>query len=471
MGTSLRRRSIVGRLTLRAAAWAGALGVTLVALAVWQYWRVSVDALDVALLAEARSLAKEIAVTDEQLDIAVPLELRARVDNDRHYYGIFDVRSMRLDGSAPVAADGGPLPLVRTRAGYREVVVPGVGGTTVVVGRTMNAIRMDVRRLALSLLGASLVVVTLALPLTVWLRRQLARSLAQIDQTARALALGKAARVDIDQMDAEFAGIACVLNEAFDRLEAALAHERQLTSDVSHELRTPVATLVAETEWALAANRSTDDYRESLAVCARQARRMKDLTQSLLTLARIEAGTPGRRHDAVDLRAIVDEALTDMAPLARQRGISLQVEGHATVTGDGVQLRMLVSNLLSNAVRYNGADGSVAIRLQGANARVLLRVADTGPGLDPEQRARVFGRFWRADVSRSPRDGGSGLGLAISQAVAAAHGGSITCSAVEPHGLVFSVDLPDHAPAGDSAQATSPDDLHSQARGIERRAR
>jgi two-component system OmpR family sensor kinase len=185
---------------------------------------------------------------------------------------------------------------------------------------------------------------------------------------------------------------------------------------------------------------------------------MKDLTESLLTLARIEAGTIERRRDTVELRAIADDVVTDMQPLARDRDVSIQIDGHATVAGDGVQLRMLLSNLVSNAVRYNRRGGSVAIRLRRDDRRVELEVADTGPGLDAEQRARVFGRFWRADVSRSARDGGSGLGLAISKAVVIAHGGTIACRAVEPHGAAFAVVLPVGAAVRDDAgPGRSPD--------------
>jgi hypothetical protein len=110
---------------VRAAAWAGLLGLTLVTLAVWQYWRVSIEALDAAVLSEAHSLANQITVADDVLDIAVPIELRARLDNEQSYYAIFDARGERLDGSGSNPPGVGRLPLVRTRAGYREAIVPG----------------------------------------------------------------------------------------------------------------------------------------------------------------------------------------------------------------------------------------------------------------------------------------------------------------------------------------------------------
>ena len=431
------------RLSLRAAAWAGVLGLSLVTLAAWQYWRFSVGTLDQTLLAEARALSDQIAEVDGRLDIAVPFELRTRLDTDESYYAIFDAPGQRLDGSAPHPPENRPVPGHRTRAGYREATTAGPGGTTVLVGRSLASIRTDVRRLAVSLLGASLIVIVLALPLTVWLRRQLGQSIAQIDETARALTLGQRARLDTARIDDEFAGVARVLNQAFDGLEGALARERQLTSDVSHELRTPVATLVAETDWALGASRTPDEYRRSLMVCGRQARRMKELTESLLTLARIEAGTLARRRERVDLRALAREVVIELIPLASGRGVSIDLQGDGSTHGDPVQLRILVSNLVSNAIRYNRRGGEVLIRITTLDQHVILDVEDTGPGLDPQQAERAFSRFWRADPSRSARDGGVGLGLAISKAVATAHGGTIGLRPVEPQGTAFSVNLPD----------------------------
>src|SRR5690606_20120413 len=189
-----------------------------------------------------------------------------------------------------------------TVGGHREhrvdVTADGPPGTgmaarhaIVRVGQPLAPVRADLGRLATSLLVASLLAVLLAAPLAIWLRREMARSVGQIDVTARRLAPGTAARIDLGSIDSEFAGVAERLNAAFDRLERALQRERQLTADASHELRTPVATVVAESEWALSRPRSADEYRHALEVCARQGRRLKHLVESLLTLARIESGT------------------------------------------------------------------------------------------------------------------------------------------------------------------------------------
>src|SRR5690606_8867169 len=137
------------------------------------------------------------------------------------------------------------------------------------------------------------------------------------------------------------AGVAERLNAAFDRLEGALQRERQLTADASHELRTPVATVVAESEWALARPRTVEEYRHALEVCARQGRRLKHLVESLLTLARIESGTAAPAAERIVLRALTDDVVVDLRRLADERHVDVQCEGEATAMGDRLQLAIL----------------------------------------------------------------------------------------------------------------------------------
>jgi two-component system, OmpR family, sensor kinase len=438
----------VRRLSAGAALWVAVLGVTLAAVALWQYWRVSVRAIDARLLADAEALARGVDVTEGVLDVDVPPELAASLAVEEGYYGVYDADGRLLDGTAPVAPrrelvgpDAAPRAVVATLGGYRDVQLGAPMGATVRVGRSLGPLRADLGRLATSILVASVAAGLLAMPLAVWLRRAMGRSLAQIDSTARALTPGQPARIDLATLDHEFVGVAERLNEAFDRLERGLARERQLTADASHELRTPVTAILAESEWALARPRTEEEYRRALEVSARQGRRLKELLETLLTLARIEGGAQQPALDALDLGALADQAIADVARLADERGVTIVRHGGARVRGDRVQLGILLSNLLSNAVRYNTAGGRVNVEMAREGTQAWLEVRDTGPGLNPEVADRVFDRFWRATSSRSPREGGSGLGLAISKAIVEAHGGRITCR-TGAGGTTFRVELP-----------------------------
>jgi two-component system, OmpR family, sensor kinase len=449
MATSSRRRSVVRRLSTAAALWAVVLGTTLAGVAIWQYWWVSVRAMDARLLADAETLARGIDVTNDVLEVDVPPELVASLATDESYYGIYDANGRLIDGDPPMLGSPGSLaPGTSTVNGYRDVRVPAAAGAVVRVGHSLAPLGADLRRLAASILVASVAASLLALPLTLWLRGVLERSMRQIDRTARALTPGQPARIDLATLDDEFVEVAGRLNDAFDRLERGLERERQLTADASHELRTPVSAILAESDWALSRPRAEDEYRRALQVCRRQGRRLKDLLETLLTLARIEAGAQKPTFTELDLGPLVDQSIVDLSRLAAERHVRVARQGEARARGDRVQIGILLSNLLSNAVRYNRTDGEVHVRLKSRAGLAQLEVQDTGPGLDPAVADRVFDRFWRATSSRSAREGGSGLGLAISKAVVEAHGGQITCE-TGPEGTTFHVQLPGAGDRGD----------------------
>ncbi len=446
MATSSTPSSIVGRLTARAVVWAAVIALTLSGVALWQFWRASVRALDAQLVAAADAVSLEIVVREGLLEVDVPADRRAALGAGDWHYGVYDDLGRRLDGDAPRLPDGlRPAAGTTTRDGYREAWRNGPRGSLVRVGRPLGPLEADAWRMAASLLVASLVTLLLGAPLTVWLRHALARSLAQFERTAREMAPGRSSRLDLARVDTELLGVARQLNEAFDRLEAGLRREQQLTADASHELRTPVTTILTETEWALSRDRGADEYRAALDVCRRQGRRLKDLTESLLVLARIESGTAPPRRDHLQIGAIVDQAIEDVAERARARDIRVWRQGDARVQADRVQVGILMANLLGNAVRYNRAGGEVEVRVAETPARgVTVEVRDTGPGLNAEDMDRVFDRFWRADPSRKAGEGGTGLGLAISKAIAEAHGGTIRCESASG-GATFIVELPHRA--------------------------
>jgi two-component system OmpR family sensor kinase len=138
----------------------------------------------------------------------------------------------------------------------------------------------------------------------------------------------------------------------------------------------------------------------------------------------------------------VDETAAELEALARQQRVSVIVRGEAVAWADRVQMRILLSNLLSNAIRYSHPDSEVRVGLSAIGGRTVLEVRDTGVGMDPALASRTFERFWRADPARSARDGGSGLGLSISKAIVDAHNGTIVVQTSQGAGSTFIVELP-----------------------------
>jgi len=175
--------------------------------------------------------------------------------------------------------------------------------------------------------------------------------------------------------------------------------------------------------------------------------RMTELVEALLMLARADEGTAPLHRETVDLRAIVEETGETGELLAAEAGVNMEVATPADpviVPVDASRIRQLILNLLTNAVKYTPAGGSVRLQLGPSNGRVTLTVADSGVGIAPGDLPHIFDRFWRADSART-RTGersGTGLGLAICKWIAEAHGGTIDVQSRPGRGTTFTVTLP-----------------------------
>ena len=233
----------------------------------------------------------------------------------------------------------------------------------------------------------------------------------------------------------------------------AHAHRRQLefTADASHELRTPLAVISAEASLALQSDRDGEWYRDAFGRVHAECRRMSRLVDDLLWLARVDSGESAAHPDRVDVGAAVREAVDRFRPLAEERHQTLRVSvgDHepSTVLIDATWLEHLLSVLLSNACRYAPDSGSIAVAVAVEGNRVRLAVEDSGPGIPPEQRPRIFDRFHRA----SDEPGGAGLGLAIGDAVVRASGGTWEVGESTLGGARFSVTW--HRLGGDSPRS------------------
>ncbi|MGB0561568.1 MAG: sensor histidine kinase [Spirulinaceae cyanobacterium] len=220
---------------------------------------------------------------------------------------------------------------------------------------------------------------------------------------------------------------------------------RQFTADASHELRNPLTAIQASV--AVMQNhleRVDDRDVGKLEAIASASDQMRELVEDLLLLARMDHHAPNRST----WRTIpLDEMLEDLVELVRDRAAQAQVELSESlqalnIQGDADQLKRLFLNLISNAVQYTPAGGSVQVAMETVTGSAIIRVADTGIGIAPEHLEQVFERFWRADRARQADQGGTGLGLAISQAIAQRHGGQITVTSELGTGSCFEVCLP-----------------------------
>ena len=173
---------------------------------------------------------------------------------------------------------------------------------------------------------------------------------------------------------------------------------------------------------------------------------MSTLVDELLLLARLDQG-PQLERRPVDLAAVAADAVSDARTVQPERPVELDAPGVIVVSGDAARLRQVAANLISNALEHTSATTPVHVRVARSDGTATLEVADEGPGLAPEDAARVFDRFFRVDESRSRDDGGSGLGLSIVAAIAHAHGGSVAVETAPGAGARFIVTLPIDAPS------------------------
>ena len=270
------------------------------------------------------------------------------------------------------------------------------------------------------------------------------RPIEDISAAANRISAGTLAeRINVADTDSELGRLAGVLNATFAKLEAAFAQQTQFTADASHELRTPIAVLISETQTTLARERTADEYRETVAACLDTAQQMRRLTQSLLDLARLDAGQEPIDRRPLDLAETARDCVELIRPLADERGLRITSElAPAKTLGDEGRLRQVVTNLLTNALQYNQDHGEIRVSTRVEDQTAVVTVADTGIGISPEDLPHIFKRFYRGDKSRARARGCTGLGLSICQAIVEAHGGTIAAASEPGRGAEFTVRLP-----------------------------
>jgi two-component system OmpR family sensor kinase len=274
------------------------------------------------------------------------------------------------------------------------------------------------------------------------------RQLTQITTEVAAITDGRSLhrRLALSEETTDFADLVTTLNAMISRLETSFAGLRRFTADASHELKTPLAVLRADVERAMTETSSHHERMVALEEALQEVRRMTDLVESLLTLARADEGRFDLHREPVELQPLVQEVYETALILGEAQGVTVNLPFTADVVvmGDRTRLRQLFLNLVTNAIKYTPAGGKVELGLGRHPDNVTFAVRDTGIGISAADFPHVFERFWRADRvrSRMSERGGFGLGLAISQWIAQAHGGTLTASSRLGRGSLFTVTLP-----------------------------
>jgi signal transduction histidine kinase len=285
--------------------------------------------------------------------------------------------------------------------------------------------------------------VVLALVLGWIFTRQIVAPVAEVSTAARSIASGDLSKKVTARGADELTDLGRSFNTMADELERDRRVRQNMVADIAHELRTPLSVLRANIE--AMQDGVLDPNPENLASLHQETAVLARLIDDLRTLSMAESGQLQFSFAPTDLAALCSRVVEGMRALFAGKNIALEFEPQAgvpSVNADADRIEQVVRNLLNNAHRYTPEDGRVTLRLAAGGNGAVVSVADTGPGIGPEDLNRVFDRFYRVDRSRTRATGGSGLGLAIVKQLVEAHGGDVWAESVIGRGSTFSFRLP-----------------------------
>ena len=424
------------------------------------------------LAAEQRAGGRLVEESADPFFAALRLDLQERLDPIPGWVVVVDTMGRRVFGSAEVrrltpqatdtlrgrvfgapddhtiftvVLDGTRLRFVGHRLG--GATVPALAG--VAVGEPVSDLEVGPQRLVVSMLVVAPLILLFAVGMGYLLSARALRPVGHMIDELEAITDGRSLHRRLAALGTadELGRLSGALNSLLARLETSFAALRRFVADASHELKTPLTVMRAGVERALTDQTTAPELLVPLEETLQELKRMTELVDALLTLARVDEGRMELHRESVDLGAVLREVHETAEILGEEAGVEVMLEvppEPVVVEGDAARLRQLVMNIGTNAVKYTPAGGQVWLTLTGSPEAATIAIRDTGIGIAPGDVGRVFDRFWRADPARS-RTGerpGIGLGLSISKWIAEAHGGSIGVTSRPGRGSTFTVTLP-----------------------------
>ncbi len=330
---------------------------------------------------------------------------------------------------------GVPVEVGGRRVGTLLLTSEDLSGHSELEQRFLDAVNRAV-------LWAAVLVAVAALVAAALLSRQLVGPLRKLTAASEAMAAGDLSQRDEVRTRDEIGELARAFNGMAQDLEAAEGQRQQMTADIAHELRNPLSVIRGNLEAMLDGVYPVDV--EHLGPIYEETILLQRLVQDLRLLSLADAGQLQLVQTGVDISALLGAIADSVQAVAEDQGIRLRLiapEEPLVVVGDTDRLRQVIGNLVSNALRYTPAGGSVTLRSWERGRQVRVAVSDTGPGIASKDLPHVFDRFYRADAARDRASGGSGLGLAIARALVEAHGGQIQVESTVGEGTTFTIIL------------------------------
>lgn len=333
---------------------------------------------------------------------------------------------------------------LRTAGENRECIHMAPGRSSIIIGASTHKLAAQLQQLLWTLIGIGTGIVIFGYIVGRILIGKSLRPIRSISNTATDIAQGDLSkRINLSETESELGQLGKVLNETFGKLENAFEQQVRFTADASHELRTPVAVILAKCQFALRRDREPAKYKEALTTCETSAQHIRNLTESLLELSKVDSGEFQILKRDSNLKEIGESSTHMLSALADQKQIELDKElSPASCKIDSERIHQVAINLISNAIKYTGEGGTVSVRTYSAKNECFLEVKDTGSGIKEADIPNLFDRFYRVNAERSEDRRSTGLGLAISKAIILAHGGDILVRSKLGVGSCFTVRLP-----------------------------
>ncbi|HEX7646704.1 MAG TPA: sensor histidine kinase N-terminal domain-containing protein [Noviherbaspirillum sp.] len=426
-----------------------AILVVIDAVSVYQNALAAADqAYDRSLLASTRALAERVSIADGRVVADVPYVALDSFETDtlgRLYYKVTGLKGETVSGYDDLP----PLPKnvkrseaypalvyfysadyhgepVRIAALYQPVYDDSMRGIALIqVGESREARRDLSRSILIDTLWRQAVLVCAAALLVWFAVRFVLRPLMQLKAAVEKREPTDLSDFDPQQVHKEVRPLVAAMNGYMARLEKLISGQRRFIADASHQLRTPLTVLKTQAELALREN-DPAAMRDIVEGIARTTDATVHLANRLLTLARAGHGAAEGDHEYLSLVDTVRQVALELAQqaVAKDIDLSLESDDEVRVRGNALLLHELVANLIDNAIRYTPAGGTIVLRVRGGE-RPMLEVEDSGPGIPPADREKVFAPFYRASSAQAVNAQGSGLGLTIVRDIAAAHGAEV----------------------------------------------
>jgi len=295
--------------------------------------------------------------------------------------------------------------------------------------------------------GWALLVIVLAGVMTGWW--QVRRALSGVDQIRRtAIDISGGAfdrRLELEGHGQELIDLAAAFNVMLDRIQRLLGEMRDVSDNIAHDLRSPITRIRGMAEASLMSVNADSEpqEREVLAMIINECDHLSAMIDTMLEIARTDAGITQLERKPVDMGHLLHEACDLFAPAAEDTGIDLQLEmdaPHLQVAGDKPRLQRLIANLVDNAIKFSSSGGRITLAAHQDEGGIHLVVSDTGQGISGKDMPHIFDRFYRSDKSRNAP--GNGLGLSYAKSIVEAHGGDIHVESEYGRGTEVSVSLP-----------------------------